>query len=286
VGAVLRSCELRALVELVKLQQASLDSLTLIAIDCAGTYSVPVFRQKDANRRERKGWLDLYQAAEQEPGNPDIELRQSCRICDQPIFSGAQISIELFGSHLEQEIGLSLPDELGERLCLKEAGSNGRAQVIENLVAARITSRDNEFAAIRLLLEGEGGLAGVFDACLRCHNCMNACPICYCKTCVFKSQIFDHDPIHYLQQAASKGACRLPADTLLFHLTRLNHMALSCVGCGLCTAACPADLPVGLVFRAIGQRLQSVFEYAPGRSLDDPLPLVTFKADEWTDVGE
>jgi len=41
-----------------------------------------------------------------------------------------------------------------------------------------------------------------------------------------------------------------------------------------------------LVFRAIGQRLQSTFEYAPGRNFEEPLPLVTFKADEWTEVGE
>jgi formate dehydrogenase subunit beta len=54
----------------------------------------------------------------------------------------------------------------------------------------------------------------------------------------------------------------------------------------MCTEACPAELPVGIVFRAIGQRLQAAFEYVPGRSYEEPLPLVTFKADEWTEVGE
>ena len=78
----------------------------------------------------------------------------------------------------------------------------------------------------------------------------------------------------------------LPADTSLFHLTRLNHMVLSCVGCGMCTQACPAELPVGSVFRSIGQRLQETFEYIPGRSLEEPLPLITFKENEWTDLGE
>jgi formate dehydrogenase subunit beta len=115
---------------------------------------------------------------------------------------------------------------------------------------------------------------------------MTVCPICYCKTCVFKSALFDHEPAQFMTWTRQKGAFRLPPDTLLFHLTRLNHMALSCVGCGMCTEACPAELPVGTVFRAIGQRLQETFGYAPGRSLEDPLPLVTFKADEWTDIGE
>jgi formate dehydrogenase subunit beta len=115
---------------------------------------------------------------------------------------------------------------------------------------------------------------------------MTVCPICYWKTCLFKSPVFDHEPAQYMNWAHRKGAYRLPADTMLFHLTRLNHMALSCIGCGMCTSACPADLPVGQVFRAIGQQVQAVFEYVPGQSVDEPLPLVTFREDEWTEVGE
>ena len=76
------------------------------------------------------------------------------------------------------------------------------------------------------------------------------------------------------------------ADTMLFHLTRLSHMAVSCVGCGMCTSGCPAELPVGLVFRAVGRSLQELFDYLPGRDVEEPLPLITFREDEWTDVGE
>jgi formate dehydrogenase (coenzyme F420) beta subunit len=115
---------------------------------------------------------------------------------------------------------------------------------------------------------------------------MTVCPICYCKTCVFKSGLFDHNPTQFAHWSKQKGALRMPADTTLFHMTRLNHMALSCVGCGMCTEACPAELPVGMVFRAIGQRVQETFDYTPGLSIEDALPLVTFKADEWTEVGE
>ena len=44
VGVVLRSCEIRALIELVKLKQASLDNLLIIGVDCLGTYSVSDIR--------------------------------------------------------------------------------------------------------------------------------------------------------------------------------------------------------------------------------------------------
>ena len=75
-------------------------------------------------------------------------------------------------------------------------------------------------------------------------------------------------------------------DTLLFHMTRLNHMSASCVSCGMCSSACPADIPVGVIFSAIGEQVQAVFGYQPGRDVREPLPLVTYQADEWVEIGE
>ena len=72
----------------------------------------------------------------------------------------------------------------------------------------------------------------------------------------------------------------MPTDTLLFHLIRLSHMATSCIGCGLCDSACPSDLPVATLFRAVGQKVQALFDYAPGRSVDEEPPVATFREDE------
>ena len=75
-------------------------------------------------------------------------------------------------------------------------------------------------------------------------------------------------------------------DTMLFHLTRMSHMSLSCVGCGMCTSACPMDIPVGTIFMAVGSQVQAVFGYQPGRNAEEALPLISYQPAEWVEVGE
>ncbi len=234
------------------------------------------------------GWQALLEgAAKGEPAPREgYEFRPGCQMCEKPYVEEADVVIQFFGADLAAAIPLHVADGLAAKLGLSpsESGPN-RQRALERLVAARTKERDARFAAIREQLAQEG-VEGVMAACVRCHNCMTTCPICYCKTCLFKSPTFDHEPMQYMNWARRKGAYRLPADTMLFHLTRLNHMVLSCIGCGVCSDACPADLPVADLFRAIGQQVQAVFEYEPGRSVEDTLPLITFREDEWSEVGE
>jgi formate dehydrogenase subunit beta len=278
---VLRPCELRALVELVKLQQASLDDLVTIGVDCVGTYDVPAYLEKRLETGDQKLWRELYDNLQ----SPISGLRDACQMCEKPHVEQADITFELFEG-VDAGISIDLRDEIAEKLALRpSAPSTAREETIERTVAARTEVRDARFAEMQKLLDEEG-IESVLATCVRCHNCMTVCPICYCKTCLFKSPTFDHEPMQYLAWARRKGAYRLPADTMLFHLTRLNHMVLSCVGCGMCTSNCPADLPVGRVFRTIGQQVQTAFGYEPGHGIDDPLPLVTFHENEWMEVGE
>ena len=303
VGVVLRPCELRALVELVKLQQASLEDLVTIGLDCLGTYDVPVYvaslegqggRPNLVGRPNFVGLDTAAYLATAQSGDlipqEGYAFRDGCQMCEKPHSEGADVTLELFGCDPVRGIPVSLPDEMGQQLGLAPTEidarrASRRLQVIEKVTEARTAVRDERFSNIRGRLDEEG-IEGVFSSCIRCHNCMTVCPICYCKTCLFKSQVFDHEPMQYMNWARRKGAYRMPADTTLFHLTRLNHMVLSCIGCGLCTSDCPAELPVADVFRAIGQDTQQVFGYEPGRDVEEPLPLITFREDEWVGVGE
>jgi formate dehydrogenase subunit beta len=286
IGAVMRSCEIRAMVELVKLKQACLDCVTLIGMDCAGTVDVSTYMVQI--RGNGQGWPELFADPTAFSASSDIPLRDACQMCERPVYDEAGVTIEFLGYDLTKGFGVTLPDEMGQQLGLEGGGaSNERAEVVAKLTDHRTQRRDAVFAEIRgRLQDSEDGLEGIFAACIRCHNCMTVCPICYCKTCLFKGPVFDHEPIQYVKWAERKGALRLPSDTMLFHLTRLNHMGLSCVGCGMCTSVCPVDLPVGRVFRAVGSSVQAVFDYVPGYEPEQMLPLVAFQEDEWQEVGQ
>ena len=78
----------------------------------------------------------------------------------------------------------------------------------------------------------------------------------------------------------------MPPDKLLFHLTRMSHVATSCVACGQCEAACPSGVPLGRIYQKISRAAQQVLEYEAGRSLEEELPLTTFREEELSVVEE
>jgi formate dehydrogenase (coenzyme F420) beta subunit len=281
-AVVLRNCELRALIELVKLQQASLNGVTLIGVECTGTYEVADYA-RIALGADRAGF----------------SLRPACQMCEYPVPALADITLQQIG--LDGEAGLRVEIKDGSawrdyllvegggllRDCWREIPPGAvRAAAVEVLIAGHTAERDRVLAGVARHTSTPDGLSAWFSTCIRCHNCMTNCPICYCKTCFFKTDVFDHEPMHFITWAQRKGATRLPPDTTLFHLTRMNHMATSCVGCGLCTSACPAGIQVGAAFRAVAARTQAAFGYQAGRSLDEVPPVKTFQVDELHELGE
>ncbi len=278
VAAVLRNCEIRALVELVKLQQASTEGLTIIGIDCLGTYEVPDYAQLAKGK-------DLSSLREADLTGLGI-LRPACQMCEHPAPTLADITIHRIGTDGAALSVETKPEWAGKLGLTDSEPPAGRAAALQKLVAERTAYRDQVFADMAEKTATPAALANLFSTCLRCHNCMTNCPICYCKTCFFKTEVFDHEPMQILNWAERKGATRLPSDTVLFHLTRLNHMSTSCVGCGLCTSACPVDIPVGAAFRTVAARTQKIFDYEAGRSFDETPPVKTFKVEELQVVGE
>lgn len=287
VGVVLRSCEIRALIELVKLQQANLDNLTIIGADCLGTYEVDDYARLIGEMEgpaEEKGSRVIAELREQisvgQVANLSYgPLRTACQICEFPTPVGADITLGLIG--VEDGILVTLDSEMATRLGLAEGEAPQREDAVAKLVEARTAARDQAFAEFREAGKSIADFADQFATCIRCYTCSVACPICFCKECVFRTETFEPESERYFQGMQRKGALRMPSETLLYQLTRLNHMVASCVGCGMCESACPNNLPLTVIFRSVGDGVQKMLNYTPGRSLEDELPpLAIFREGE------
>lgn len=276
-GVVLRSCESRALVELVKLKQASMKSLLVIGVDCAGT-----FEPDHYCRMVREGLLSQASWIERENDVPaGAPLRTSCRICPGATTPHADLHIGWIGMNGKRFLIRSsdgLAKELIEKIGLA-AGAEpaGRVAILEEMRNKRLSAREECLADVGRNVGNVAALSDLLTTCRRCYNCREACPVCFCRQCVFTGETFDYRPDKYFQLAGKKGLLKMPAGTLLFHITRINHMGMSCVGCGQCESACPVGLPLTALFQYFGSQAASVFDYMAGRDLDEKLPLSTYR---------
>jgi formate dehydrogenase subunit beta len=287
VGAVLKACEIRAIVELTKFLQVKLDNLCLIGIDCPGTYEVPDYARMAKEGKAEPMRMDTLKCMEKgEVAPPEgYGLRTACQMCEYPV-PQADIVFKLFGYQTEQEVGVEVGERLEKEieekgiLSYSEIEPPARSEIVQKVISERVKKRDTLFQEFKGLVKDMRSLLDQFSTCVRCHNCMVACPICYCKECVFRTPVFEHDADQFLRWADRKGGIRMPTDTLIFHLIRMSHMATSCVGCGLCDSACPSRLPVATLFRSVGEKVQKIFGYVPGRDVKEVPPVATFKEDE------
>jgi len=288
VAAVLKACEIRAIVELTKFLQVKSDNLYLIGIDCPGTFEVPDYAKMFQEGKGGEGLVKGLVKGMAKGETPLIDgytFRTACQMCEYPV-PQADIVLKLFGYPTDQEIGVEigerLKEEIEEKGILSFSGNEPslRKEVLNRVVAKRTEKRDALFKEFKDMVKDLRSLLDRFSTCIRCHNCMVACPICYCKECVFRTAVFEHEGDQFLRWADRKGGIRMPTDTLIFHLIRMSHMVTSCIGCGLCDSACPSRLPVATLFRSVGDRIQKMFQYVPGRDVKETPPVATFKEEE------
>jgi formate dehydrogenase subunit beta len=282
IAAIVRPCEARATVELFKLGQVDLDNIYLITIDCPGALPLADWA-KDAKKAEKV-------FAKIQKGEASESLRPICQICDKFSATGAEdLHIGIVGA--KDGIFLVPNSPKGESLldCLSvsaDADISGWKKTVNALTEKRKEKRQKFLKEFKPKATGLDNLLNTFSQCINCHNCMRVCPICYCRQCLFDSPDMKFAFEDYLNRAEMAGGLKLPPETLLFHIGRMLHMSLSCVSCGACEDACPTDIPVAQVFSLVGEKNQEEFDYVPGRSREEPLPLRVYEEKEFEEVEQ
>jgi formate dehydrogenase subunit beta len=273
IGAVMRMCEIRAAIELCKLEQAHLKDVSFISLDCRGVTPV-----------------------EDHFAGTNGTVREACRICDQftlnednPV-TGVDLHLATMGVGESTTLlvpvgkkGMDILDRLGIE---PVEDTSGWSKEVQRVRGERRKTRQESLEKLRNEITGVENISKVFDRCIQCHACRNVCPICHCRVCFAGKDPTGDTRSDYLGRAGMLGGICCVPEQLLFHLGRMSHMSLSCVSCGTCEDVCPVDIPVGRIFSMVGQSTQEIFGYMPGRNTDEELPSTKFELQELQQVED
>ena len=283
--AIVKPCELRGFVELIKREQGSLENLTIISSTCGGVFPTKTEVDGTAEKNLSKYW-DTVKKGEIHP-----YLRPTCKACEEFIPYTADITVDLLGKNdLDKQCTMFLNTKRGEDLAKDMKGNISEIKIddkkLDKIRDKRKIEKKKLFDEIDKKLNGIDGLIEIFGKCIGCHGCSKVCPICYCKLCEFESPDFEYRPANYESELKKRGGLKVPPGTIYYQLGRLAHISISCVACGACNDVCPVDIPVAIIFKKVGESVQKMFDYIPGKDLEEEIPLITFKQEEFAEIEE
>jgi len=283
IAAIVRPCEYRAFVEMAKREQGKMSNFIFFTFSCNGVYPLA-----DNQKGEVADRLKDYWTANTKCEIPE-DVRPVCTGCEHITPAETDIYISLAGEQLD-ETNLFLKSERAVELLKNIAGDRKEKDfdpsILNELLKKRAAAKAELFKAVDTSETGLDGLLEIFGKCVGCHGCNTVCPICYCSLCDFDSINFDYNTPIMEKELIQKGALRLPPDTMFFHLGRLSHMSFSCVGCGMCSDVCPASIPVASVFKKTGEETAGLFDFVAGRSIEEDIPVMIFKEEEFPELGK
>ncbi len=246
VGFVVKGCDLRSVVALLKEKQAPRERVVLIGVPCRGMIDE---RKLEAAVGRPAGSADgeITALADGEEtitvtiaGGRSLSLQReqlvqdACLACQFPAPEGVDIRIE----------GPSRP-----------VGDNGD-RTVKEFAALAVSERWQRFQE-------------EISRCIRCYACRQACPTCYCKECFAE-----------INSPAWIGISNELTDSMIFHLIRIFHQAGRCVECDACVRACPMGIDLRTFTKKIASDVRELFGFTPGFDLETPPPLVTFREDD------
>jgi formate dehydrogenase subunit beta len=258
IGAVLRPCEIRALVELAKRGRANLTNLTAVGIDCLGTLEPFEYMRKMLSAGGvAEMTTQCMQVAEE--GEITCPTRTACQMCERPAPRGADVTLGFIGVDATRELLVIAADESADaRLRLGEMTSRlaqesqvaRREATLTNIIAKHNAVADRQLAQLEMSLGGLAGVLTTLATCTECRSCLQACPL-------YDGELDD------------------TSQSLVGQLGAVARWLVSCSGCGMCQESCPNGVPLTALARALSRPLRAKLDYTPGRSVTEKLPWAT-----------
>ncbi|HON82341.1 MAG TPA: Coenzyme F420 hydrogenase/dehydrogenase, beta subunit C-terminal domain [Methanoregulaceae archaeon] len=291
IAMTVKGCDMMGLYELAKRQQVNLDNIIMIGVNCGGTVSPITARKMIREKFEvdpdtvHKEEIDKGQfIIEYEGGHKGISIddleeagygrRPNCRRCKLKVPRQADLACGNWGvigdkagkaTFVEvcSEKGAMLLDEAVKAGVLKTEAPNPKGLEIRGKVENAMYKladkwRKHDFEGLGTGRDRLAKIVKETSRCIKCYQCIDSCPICYCVECSTKKP--------YLVKPGE-----LPPN-FMFQLIRFAHIADSCINCGQCQELCAMDIPNALFMHAQQVELEKMFGHVPG--IDMSLPLL------------
>ena len=283
IAVVVRPCELRAFIELVKRNQGNMENIFFISSTCGGVYPIEMTINGKINEKIRDYWEFIKK------NEINSDLRPTCNACEEFVPYNADMTVSLIGnSNIDNMCTIFLNTDRAVDFAKDAEGEIIEGEIdiekINELREKRAEEKVKLFDEKKIEEFSLDGLIEIFGRCIGCHACGSACPICYCSLCHFDSKDSEYKPYDYVSELDKKGAVRIPTNTILYQVGRLLHVGISCVGCGSCADVCPSDIPLSTIFLKVGGTVQKTFDYTPGKDTEEPLPILTFNPEEFSEI--
>lgn len=270
-GAILRPCEMRALTEMAKHTPLHLDTLLTLSVDCLGTLPADEYqwRLERATTKQPSDGQDSPDASDElalealrfarQGGIIPYRYRSACQVCSSPAAAGAHINLHVLGLPVRQSILISIagtdsPTDIHLDQYAHPKADQALIKQHERLLSKmyarheHVMDQVNEALATQLPADVDA-LIHQLEGCSDCQQCINVCPICS----VDRPQ---REPGGHYERSS------------------VMRWLVSCAGCGMCEQSCPQHLPTSAIFGHIRQQLAAQWGYLPGRSTEEPLPLM------------
>jgi formate dehydrogenase subunit beta len=289
-GVTVKGCDAMGLYELAKRQQVNLDNVVMIGVNCGGSVGPTMARRMIKEKFGvdpdivHKEEIDKGQfIIEYEGGHKGISMdeleeqgygrRTNCRRCNMKVPRQADLACGnwgVIGDKAGKATFVEVTSEKGANL-LTAAVSAGviatepapakgiemRGKVEGAMIKLGNKWRAKDFGALGTGRERLTTIVKETSKCIKCFQCIENCPICYCVECSTKKP--------YLVPPG-----QVPPN-FMFHLIRFAHIADSCVNCGQCEELCAMDIRNALFMHAQQQELEKMFGYVPGVNMNLPI---------------